>query len=396
MPMSEVPALLRVSIPSAAALLLVAQLTARVGEPHCTATSLEAALKSVVQPDEPGFAVLVRSAGRTVVERGYGVRDLHSQAPIDAATNFRLASCSKQFTAMAVMLLVEDGKLRYDQPLRSTWPDFPDYGKAITIAELLNHTSGLPSYEALMDEVQRSAGARWSPRVQIQDEEVLELLRTATHGKFAPGTRWSYSNSGYVLLGLIVAKVSGLSYPEFLRSRIFGPLHMDGTVAYVKGTNEVARRAYGHQKDGGSFLEADQSATSATLGDGGVYSNLVDLAKWDEALEHHTLLSRERMRPALTPATLLDGSQPYWPDGPEEESLYPGQPVFYGFGWFLDAYRHHGSHPRMWHYGATIGFRSRIERYKGDPLTVIVLANRTDLDPEELAHRLADCFPPLK
>ena len=116
-----------------------------------------------------------------------------------------------------------------------------------------------------------------------------------------PGTSWSYSNSGYVVLGLIVAKASGQSYGDFLHARIFAPLHMDHTIVYQKGKNEVANRAFGHSKEGDTLKETDQSSTSATLGDGGIYSNLEDLAKWDDALRNHTLLSAEEMAPRLFP-----------------------------------------------------------------------------------------------
>jgi len=363
----------------------------------CAAAWDDSLFTSLVKPDEPGLAVFVRCAPQASILRSYGLRDvLRSKAPIDSATNFRLASFTKQFTAMAIMLLVRDGLLRYDQTLASIWPDFPAYGRAITIRNLLQHTSGLPDYEDLMDAAEREKGQLWFPEQQIKDQEVLALLKTAIHGKFAPGTAWAYSNSGYVLLGLIVAKVSGVSFPDFLRARIFAPLHMDSTVAYVKGKNEVPNRAYGHTKDGDSFRETDQSPTSATLGDGGIYSNLIDLAKWDDALRNHALLSVDEMLPALTPARLSDGSQPLWSSEPGDENLQPGQPVFYGFGWFLDPYQHNGGHPRMWHYGSTMGFRTAIVRYTEQPLTVIVLCNRTDLDPQELARRVADAYPPLK
>jgi CubicO group peptidase (beta-lactamase class C family) len=364
--------------------------------------SADSALAGLVKPGQPGFALLLRYRGGLTIQRSYGVRALRSKALIDASTNFRLASFTKQFTAMAIMLLVHDGKLRYDQDLASIWPDFPDYGKAITVRQLLNHTSGLPDYEYLMEAVEKSQGPRWSPEKQIQDEEVFALLKAGTHAKFAPGTNWSYSNSGYVLLGLVVAKISGVSYPEFLRTRIFAPLHMDHTIVYVKGKSEVSNRAYGHTRDADSFRETDQSATSATLGDGGIYSNLLDLAKWDDALRNHTLLSAEEMQPALTPAKLSGGSQPHWPAEPGDENLHPGKPVSYGFGWFLDPYKVPGTsesaflHPRMYHTGTTVGFRTAIERFTQQPLTVIVLCNRTDLDPQTLAHKIADNYPPLK
>ena len=354
------------------------------------------AFAGIVKVDEPGFALLLRYRGGLAIQRAYGVRDLRTKTPIDAATNFRLASFTKQFTAMAVMLLVHDGKLRYDQTLASIWPDFPGYGKGITIRQLLTHTSGLPDYEELMEATEKARGPRWTADQQIQDDEVLALLKAETHGKFAPGTGWAYSNSGYVVLGLIVAKVSGFSYPEFLRTRIFAPLHMDSTIVYVKGKTTVTNRAYGHTKDGDTFRETDQSATSATLGDGGIYSNLLDLAKWDDALRNHTLLSTKEMKPALTPVQLADGAQLHWPAEPGEDNLHPGKPVSYGFGWFLDPYELHGTHPRMYHTGTTMGFRTVIERYTEQPLSVIVLCNRTDLDAQKLAHQIADSYPPLK
>jgi CubicO group peptidase (beta-lactamase class C family) len=349
------------------------------------AHALHAIFSPLANASSPGLAVLVRKEGRTVFERGYGVSELRTFAKIDPQTNFRLASCSKQFTAMSIMLLVHDGKLRYDDKLTDVFPDFPAYGKAITIRNLLNHTSGLPDYEDLMTAAEKRKGSPiWTAARQIQDAEVLKLLEKETAGKFAPGTQWSYSNSGYVVLGLTVEKISGKPFREFLRERIFAPVKMSQTVAYQKGQNEVTNRAYGHSKQANTWKETDQSPTSATLGDGGIYSSLTDLAKWDEALAQHTLLTEMEMQPALTPAQLTSGTPAKWPansDRPE------GTPVSYGFGWFLDPYRNHA---RMWHYGDTIGFHTYIQRFPADRLTIIVLTNRTDLDPESLALKGAD------
>jgi CubicO group peptidase (beta-lactamase class C family) len=365
---------------------------------------MDAIFAPLVDGHSPGVAVLVVKNGKTPFERGFGLRDLNASAKIDEHTNFRLASCSKQFTAIAIMLLVHDGKLRYDQKLTEIFPGFPAYGRPITIRNLLNHTGGLQDYETLMERADAPDSKYpfphdWTAENQIQDAEVLTLLEQTDHGMFAPGTQWYYSNSGYVVLGLIVAKVSGQPFREFLRERIFVPLHMDNTVAYQRGKNEVANRAYGHTaidhtpsgqsanaktNDTAKWQETDQSPTSATLGDGGMYSSLEDLTKWDEALRANKLLSKEEMQPALTPFTFADQSQPRWPansDRPE------GSSVSYGFGWFLDPYR---GHPRMWHYGETMGFRSYIVRFPSDHLTIIVLCNRTDIAPESLALRLAD------
>lgn len=361
--------------------------------PASVEKKLDELFSAVTSPDAPGLAVAVRQNGKTVFERGYGVGDLRSKVRVDARANFRLASFTKQFTAMAIMLLVHDGKLRYDESLTEVFPDFPDYGKTITVRNLLNHVSGLPDYEELMEAAEKTSGSMWSPEKQIQDDEVLQLLETEQSGKFAPGTSWSYSNSGYVVLGLVVAKTSGKTYAEFLHERIFAPLKMNHTIVYQKGKNEVANRAFGHSKENDLFKETDQSSTSATLGDGGIYSNLEDLAKWDDALRNHTLLREKELRPALTPVKLNDGSEPHWPTQPNGDNLHPGKPVSYGFGWFLDPYN---GHARMWHTGSTMGFRTAIQRFLGENLTIIILSNRTDLDAEKLSLQAADLFLPAK
>ena len=272
------------------------------------------------------------------------------------------------------MLLVHDGKLRYDEHLTEIFPEFPAYGRAITVRNLLNHTSGLPDYEDILMKQYPDTPPEKVP--QILDAGVLKLLEQQSSGKFSPGTKWEYSNSGYATLAMIVEKVSGRPFGQFLHDRIFAPLAMNHTLAYEKGKNEVPNRAYGHTKEGDTFKETDQSPTSAVLGDGGIYTSLDDLTKWDRALRDHTLLSEAEMQPALTPVHVADGP-------PTSE----GRSVSYGFGWFLDPYK---GHRRMWHDGETIGFRTTIQRFPEDKLTVIVLANRADVDPEKLALKVAE------
>ncbi len=334
-------------------------------------------LANLASEREPGIAVLAAQNGRVILERTRGVTDLKTLRPIDGRTNFRLASVTKPFTAAAVMLLARDGKLRYEDRLTDVFPDFPEYGRAITIRNILNHTSGLPDYEDLMPPRNASLPVE---QVQIKDAEVLELLKREPAGKFAPGTKWAYSNSGYVLLGLVVEKISGRPFAEFLRDRIFIPLNMKNTVAYERGKKKVANRAFGHSREGGRWRETDQSPTSATLGDGGVYSSLLDLAKWDEALRQHRLLSEAEMEPALTLVRTESGTA-VEPDG---------TPADYGFGWFLNPWK---GRARMWHYGETVGFRTAIQRFVDGGLTVIVLCNRAGVDAAELALKVAGaCF----
>ena len=372
--MSKMIDSIRRAIPPLTLLLIVCMAaTAQV-----TASQIEPIFAKFTSTREPGCAVLVIKDGKAVFRKGYGVTDLRSLHAIGPDTNFRLASLTKQFTATAIMLLAHDGKLRYDDHLSDVLPDFPAYGKAITIRHLLNHTSGLIDYEDIMEKQHPGVSDEKIP--QIKDAEVLELMKLQTGTKFAPGTRWEYSNSGYVVLAMVVEKRSGMGFGDFLHARIFKPLEMNETIAYEKGKNEVANRAYGHTRNAGGWGETDQSSTSATLGDGGVYTSLDDLEKWDRALTGNTLLSANEMAAALTPPATASGRLQK-PAG----SVAP----FYGFGWFLDPYR---GHRRYSHYGETVGFRTAIQRFPDDHLTVIVLANRAEADSPALAEQVADLY----
>ncbi|NPV83643.1 MAG: beta-lactamase family protein [Candidatus Aminicenantes bacterium] len=338
--------------------------------------AVEALVRKTVGADEPGLALALVQDGRVLFRAGRGVADIRSGRPIDTGTNFRLASLTKQFTATAIMLLVREGKLDYETHLTDIFPDFPEYGKEITIRHLLTHTSGLPDYENLMPEAKPNLPVEDQ---QINDYQVLELLKGEKQGKFRPGTNWDYSNSGYVVLGLIVEKVSGMAFGIFLSEKIFKPLGMKATVLYEKGISEVENRAFGHVPKDGNWIVRDQSLTSATRGDGCIYSSVDDLILWDKAWKEGTLLSREEMALALTPVEV-----------PQKGPVDPySQPAAYGFGWFLNPWK---GYQRAWHYGETAGFRTAIHRFLETGLTVIVLCNREDIEASGLALRLGDIF----
>ena len=367
------------SVRRAIAVLSLILISSMAADVQVIASQIESIFAKFTSPREPGCAVLVIKDGEPVFRKGYGITDLRSLHAIEPDTNFRLASLTKQFTATAVMLLVHDGKLKYEDHLSDVFPDFPAYGKGITIRHLLNHTSGLADYEDIMEK--QHPGVPDDKIPQIKDAEVLELLKHQTGTKFPPGTRWDYSNSGYVLLAMVVEKRSGMPFGDFLHQRIFKPLEMNGTIAYEKGKNDVANRAYGYTQNAAGWRETDQSPTSATLGDGGVYTSLNDLEKWDRALSRNTLLSPQEMAAALSPPATANGGPLQKTDG----SLAP----FYGFGWFLQPYR---GHRRYSHYGETIGFRTAIQRFPDDHLTVIVLANRAEVDSPALAEQVAHLY----
>ena len=310
----------------------------------------------------PGASVVVISDGRVAVRRAYGMADLERRVAAAPETDYRLASVSKQFTAMAVMLLVKDGKVRYDQAVRELLPELPAAARAVTVRHLLNHTSGLWDYEDLIPD---------SRTAQLDGRDVLALLVSKDSLYFPAGSQYRYSNSGYVLLGLIVERVSGMTFPEFLQTRIFRPLGMGASVAHVEGSDTVPRRAYGYSPRGGTFVPTDQSVTSATLGDGGIYTNVDDMVHWDRALYGDTaLVDAAALELATTP--------PQLPGGADTQ---------YGFGWFVDHYR---GEKRWRHTGETSGFRNAIQRFPHRRLTIIVLTNRSSGEPGAIVERIAD------
>ncbi len=316
-------------------------------------------------PEGPGASAIVIHEGQVVLRRAWGLADLDARTRATPETQYRLASLTKQFTAMAVMLLVEEGKLRYDDRVVDVLPGFPAHASEVRIRHLLNHTSGLWDYEAFVPDTQT---------VQVKDRDVLALLSRADRTYFPPGTAVRYSNSGYAVLALLVEHVGGMPFARFLRERVFSPLGMHATVAHEEGISTVARRAYGYVAEANGFRPRDQSPTSAVLGDGGVYSSVAELVAWDAALDAHTLVPEATQRLAWTPAALPDGSSSR-----------------YGFGWFIDE---DAGRMRLSHHGETCGFTNAIVKYPEQRLTVIVLTNRAGGEPWRLAQRLADLWLP--
>jgi CubicO group peptidase (beta-lactamase class C family) len=305
----------------------------------------------------PGASVLVLKDGQPRIRASYGMADLEAKVAVAPETNFRLASVSKQFTAAGILLLNEQGKLHLDDRLAQWLPSLPPATRNVTLRHLLTHTSGLIDYEDVMPPSQTT---------QLTDRDVLRLLEAQDSTYFAPGTAYRYSNSGYVLLGLVIEKASGQTFSDFLRQRIFEPLGMRNTVAHVESRTVVSHRAYGYSFENGRWLRTDQSPTSATLGDGGIYSSIDDLARWDAALYDNRLLSKESLVAAFTPATPTDD-----PD------------VAYGFGWRITG-------ETLWHSGESIGFRNVIVRHPQRRLTVVVLTNRNDPEPYRRALAIAE------
>jgi CubicO group peptidase (beta-lactamase class C family) len=330
-----------------------------------TDSAIDAILAQYNRPDVPGASVIVLSHGKVVYERAFGSSDLQANTRATTHTDYRLASLTKAFTAMSIMLLVKDGKLHYDDRVVDVLPGFPAYARDIRIRHLLTHTSGIVDYEDFVPDSQTT---------QLDDDDVLRMMHRTDTLNFAPGSAYHYSNSAYVLLGLIVQHVSGMPFPKFLHDRIFAPLHMDSTVAHVEGVSRVPDRAYGYTGDSsGHFTRTDQSSTSATLGDGGIYTSVTDMEKWSDALDHATLVDAAAMEKAWSPTMLTTGKE-----------------SGYGYGWFVATVN---GEKQLRHHGESTGFTNAILKYPRRELTIIVLTNRTGGDPWDIADRIASLFP---
>ena len=313
--------------------------------------------------DVPGAAVMVIKDGKTIFSKAYGLADLEKKTLIETRTNFRLASVTKQFTAMCIMKLVEDGKLDYTSSLTDLFPGFPDYGKDITIQNLLQHTSGLIAYESLIPDI---------ATIQVSDMDVLNLMKTQDSTYFPPGSNYRYSNSGYALLANIIKNLSGRTFVEFLTENVFDPLGMVNSVAFKKNVSTVNFRAFGYANTDSGFVFKDQSRTSAVLGDGGIYTSIEEMFLWDQALYTDKLVKYETLAKAFEPGVLTNGDT-----------------LDYGFGWRIDKYK---GLFRVHHTGSTSGFRNVIQRYPEEKFTVIILTNRAGPDVTKLAEQLTDLF----
>jgi len=304
----------------------------------------------------PGAALMLIRDGKPVAAQAYGLANLRTGEPCTVDTNFRIASLTKAFTAMAVMILRERGSLSLDALLSNYFTEAPACACAISIRQLLTHTSGLLDYEDLIPP---------GTAQPLKDRDAAALVLRESGNRFAPGSQFRYSNTGYVLLALIVERVSKMSFAEFLRANIFAPLQMTNTVAYEQGISTVANRALGYTIHDGIAAETDQDLTSSTLGDGGVYSSVADLFKWDQALYTERLVSAATLRQMFTPWSPIsdfDGSG-------------------YGFGWYVAG-------DCAWHYGSSCGFSARIERHPKRRMTLILLANRRDAGLGEAAREV--------
>ena len=310
----------------------------------------------------PGVSLAVVKDGKPLIVKGYGFANVEHQVLVKPETVFQSGSVGKQFTAMAVMMLVEEGKIGLDDKISKYVGDVPAAWTNVTVRHLLTHTSGLTDYPQDFDF-----------RKDYTEEELLKRAKEVPTA-FDPGEKWAYSNLGYVTLGVIVGKVSGKFYGDFLKERVFAPLGMS-TARVISESDIVPNRAAGYTlRDGELKNQAWVSPSLNTTADGSLYLTVLDMIKWDEALSSGKLISKAGYEQMWTPVRLASGKE-----------------QTYGFGWGL---RRINGQRIIDHSGSWQGFKSYIARYPDNRLTVIVFANSSNANPDRIANSIAAIIDP--
>jgi CubicO group peptidase (beta-lactamase class C family) len=310
----------------------------------------------------PGLSLLVSREGKTLRAQGYGLANVELQVPVKPETIFQSGSVGKQFTATAVMMLVEEGRIKLDDPITKYLKDAPASWNQVTIRELLSHTAGFTDYPKNFDF-----------RKDRTEAELLKIVEGIPLA-FTPGTQWSYSNLGYLTLGILIHQVTGKFYGDFLQERIFRPLGMT-TTRIISEADIIPNRAAGYRLVKGVLKNQEWvSPTLNTTADGALYFSILDLAKWDAALYTDKLLRHSSLEEMWTPVKLKNG-QPNSGD--------------YGFGWSIES---KNGRRVLDHGGAWQGFKAHISRYVDDNLTVVVLCNLDSADPGRIADQVAKMY----
>lgn len=358
---------LRAAVMATAMLIAVGEARAQ-SQQSVAPERVDAIFSAYANDASPGAAVLVARNGKTVFASGYGLADLASGRPLTPATPIRLGSLTKQFTAVAIMMLLQDGAVSFDDPAAKWVPELERFGR-ITIRHLLTHTSGLPDY---YDRISVQKGTETGDALLTADSAV-RIYEEWGELEFPIGSAYQYSNPGYEVLGLILERASGQSYSDFMDSRIFEPLGMTASTVRDTPQREIQDRAIGYRPAGAdsAWTELDAHPLNWILGAGGIYSSVDDLRRWDAVLSAGALLDQETLAQALTPVTLSGG-----------------EPYPYGFGWSLDD---KVGHRAIHHTGSWVGFRTAMANFPDEGLLVVVLSNASG-PAEELLDQVARLY----
>jgi CubicO group peptidase (beta-lactamase class C family) len=332
---------------------------ALVAAPVCSDEVDDFVRATMEEHEIPGIAIAVVRDGEPARVQGYGLANIELEVPVTPDTIFQSGSVGKQFTAAGILLLAEEGKLKLDDPLALHFPRAPATWHRITIRHLLTHTSGLSD----------SGDDLYEERRDYTEEEHLEISWKLPL-EFAPGSQWSYCNTGYIILGILTSKLTDMHWSEFQKQHIFEPAGMT-TARGISEADIVKNRADGYERNDEGELRNQEwvPPSDNTLADGSLYVTLRDMVAWDAALRERRLLSEASYDAWWTPVSLGDGV------------TFP-----YGFGWSLSEQR---GRRLIEHGGSWQGFRAAIARYVEDGLTVVVLANAAGTPTETIAHEIA-------
>ncbi len=309
---------------------------------------IDAVMSEVYKPGQPGAAIIVRKSGEVIFRKGYGLADIELQIPVEPDMVFRLGSITKQFTAVSILMLAEQGKLGLQDEITKFLPDYPTQGRKITVEHLLTHTSGIQSYTDL---------AEWLPlwRKDFTPKELIDLFKDKPM-QFEPGEHWAYNNSGYILLGAIIEKVSGKTYEAFVDANIFKPLGMKQSY-YGSAERIIPRRIPGYQMGQGGFVNAPYLSMTQPYAAGSLLSTVDDLAIWNDAVFSGKLVKKEWLDKAFTPYKLKNGES-----------------TGYGYGWFVSEYQ---GHRTIEHGGGINGFSTYEMALPDDGVYLAILTNST-------------------
>ncbi len=322
--------------------------------------AFDATLQNLHRPDAPGLTVLIAKEGKVLYRKAFGMANLELKVPMKPENVFEIGSMTKQFTAISILMLVEQGKLKLDDDITTYLPDYPTHGKKLTLHNLLNHTAGIKSYTEM-------EGLNTFARIDRTPTSLIDHFKNEPTD-FDPGTQWHYNNSGYVILGQVIETVSGVSYAEFVTTHIFEKLGMKNSY-YGSKTRLIPNRASGYMPAEKGFRNANYLSMTLPYAAGSLMSCVDDMLLWYKAIEANSLVSAESKKKAFTNTTLNNG-----------------EPTYYGYGWLTNEVN---GVPSIEHGGGIFGYASQGVYLPEQDIYVVILTNRNGNSPEETAIRLA-------
>ncbi len=341
-------------------LLIVILFTISVATGQDLSASLDQLLNNQYSQDQPGATVLVAKDGEVLYRKAFGMANLELDVPMRPEHVFEIGSITKQFTAVSILMLVEEGKVSLDDDITKYIEDYPVGEHKITVHQLLNHTSGIRSYTSMKSFFSKA-------REDMSPSELIDVFKNEPMD-FTPGEEYRYNNSGYILLGYIIEKVTEKSYAEFIQERIFSPLEMKHSY-YGSHSKIIKNRASGYQPTEDGFQNADYLSLTLPYAAGSIMSNVDDLLKWQQAIHHNTLISEESKKLAFTNYTLKDGS-----------------PIYYGYGYGINEV---SGVPSIEHGGGIFGYETFAAYVPSEDLYAVILTNKNGNGPSDITIEVA-------